>query len=73
SFERHLISLCSIHHPISVANMVWTRVHQDFAMRAYLENNQSVIVTERATTPFLMQTQFGHGLGGWRKLVPRLE
>lgn len=34
--------------PISVANMVWTGEHRGFAVRAYFENNQSVIATQRA-------------------------
>ena len=34
--------------PISVANMLWTGEHRGFAVRAYFENNQSVIATQRA-------------------------
>ena len=34
--------------PISVDNMVWTGEHRGFAVRAYFENNQSVIATQRA-------------------------
>lgn len=34
--------------PISVANMVWTGEHRGFAVRAYFENNKSVIATQRA-------------------------
>ncbi|XP_042856772.1 uncharacterized protein LOC122243317 isoform X2 [Penaeus japonicus] len=32
----------------SIADMVWTGEHRDFAVRAYFENNQSVIATQRA-------------------------
>ena len=44
----HVVSLSSLDIPISVANMVWTGVHRGFAVRAYFENNQYVIATQRA-------------------------
>lgn len=44
----HVVSFCSVDHPISVANMVWTGQHRGFAVRAYFENNKSVIATQRA-------------------------
>ena len=46
--QMHVVSFCSADIPISVANMVWTGVHRGFAVRAFFENNESVIATQRA-------------------------
>lgn len=42
-----MVSFCSVGNPISVANMVWNGLHRGFAVRAYFENNRSVIATQR--------------------------
>jgi hypothetical protein len=68
----HMVSLCSVGDPISVANMVWTGTQRGFAVHVYFENNRSVVTTLRtfrATMLFLMGTQFVPGLGSWRNLV----
>jgi len=38
--------------------MVWTGVHRSFAVRAYYENNRSMIATQRA----FRQNNFQHRL-----------
>ncbi|XP_039295229.1 uncharacterized protein LOC120353885 [Nilaparvata lugens] len=43
-----MVCFCFLVNPISVANMIWTGAHRGFAVRAYYENNKSVIATQRA-------------------------
>jgi hypothetical protein len=43
----HIVSLCSVGDPSSVANMVWTGTHRGFALRVNFENNRSVVATQR--------------------------
>ncbi|KAJ8941038.1 hypothetical protein NQ318_015514 [Aromia moschata] len=45
---RDLVKFRRVGGPISVANMVWTGVHQSFAVCAYFENNRFVIAKQRS-------------------------